>query len=289
MSRVVEVVFARSGCAFILGSVGGLIGLVSWGAWTAQSDYPRSPSSIVWAFVGGTFGFVLGACMGSRRLTGRRGWLVSGLVAGMLLGALIGSIQAHAEYGFAREQLLQAGLPVMFIDAAEGGLSVRGFETIGLQYGICLGILAGATAGWFWNHPPRFSPVANLFPVLASCFVALSMIAMHSGFRDLSTDVIGRVGRSWRACKSPKVSDDSRPGPELNPESQAHSVRRRFHSIPSSAWNRTSRSSASRRTKGQCRSPLARRRAGGVPICSSQFGKQSFLTCVPQRSSHPYT
>jgi hypothetical protein len=97
--------------------------------------------------------------------------------------------------------------------------------------------------------------------VLASCFVALSMIAMHSGFRDLSTDVIGRVGRSWRACKSPKVSDDSRPGPELNPESQAHSVRRRFHSIPSSAWNRTSRSSASRRTKGQCRSPLARRRA----------------------------
>ncbi len=222
MSRVVEVVFARSGCAFILGGVGVLIGLVSRGALIAQSDFPRSPSSIVWATVGGAFGFVLGACMGSRRLTGRRGWLVSGLVAGILLGALIGLIQAHAEYGFAREQLLQAGLPAMFIDAAGGSISVRVYETIGLQYGICLGILAGTTAGWFWKHPPRLSSLANLFPVMASCFVALIVITMHIGFRHLSRDAMDRVGRSWWERESPKLSGVNCAGPETRPEGMTH-------------------------------------------------------------------
>jgi hypothetical protein len=197
MSKFTEVVFARSGCAVILSSVGALIGLVSWAAQTAQSEYPRSPSSIVWAAVGGTFGFVLGACMGRRRLTGRPAWLVWGLVAGMLLGTLIGWIWAHAEYGVARAHLLQIGLTPQFIDAAEGGLSIRGYETIGLQYGTCLGILAGTAAGWFWNHPPRLSTVANLFPVLTSCFVALSVITMQAAFRDLSQDVIEQVYRSW--------------------------------------------------------------------------------------------
>lgn len=160
--------------------------------------------------------------MGARRLTGRRGWVVSGLVAGMLLGALIGSIRAHAEYGFAREQLLQAGLPVMFIDAAEEGFSLRHYETIGLQYGICLGVLAGTTAGWFWNHPPRISSVANLFPVLTGCFVALSAITMHIGFRDLSREVMQRVGRSWRECQSPELHDESHAGLELRQEILTH-------------------------------------------------------------------
>jgi hypothetical protein len=202
MSRVIELLFARSGCAFILGSLGALVGLVSWAAWTAQSDYPLSPSSIVWAAVGGSFGFVFGACMGKRRLTGRPASLISGLVAGMLLGALIGWVWAHAEHGFTRAQLLQIGLTEDFIDTAEGGLSIQGFETIGLQYGICLGILAGTTAGWFWNHPQRLSSVANLFPVLTSCFVALSVITMHTGFRDLSKDGIARVCRSWTESQS---------------------------------------------------------------------------------------
>src|SRR5579872_2571666 len=159
MSRAIRILFARSGCAFILGSLGGLIGLVSWAAWTAQVDYPRSPSSIVWAAVGGTFGFVLGACIGNRRLAGRPAWLVSGLVGGMLLGALIGSIWAFVEYEFARAQLMQAGLPAMFVDTAPGGLSIHDYATIGLQYGICLGILGGSAAGWFWNNPPRLSSV----------------------------------------------------------------------------------------------------------------------------------
>jgi hypothetical protein len=205
MSRVIQVVFARSGCAVILSSVGGLIGLVSWAARTAQSEYPRSPSCIVWAAVGGTFGFVLGACMGNRRLTGRRAWLVSGLVAGMLAGALVGWIWAHAEYGFAQAQLLQAGLPAKFINAVEGGLSIQGYETVGLQYGICLGILAGSTTGWFWNIPQRLGSVANLFPVLTSCFVALNVIAMRTGFRDLSQDVIERVSRTWIECQPQKL------------------------------------------------------------------------------------
>jgi F0F1-type ATP synthase assembly protein I len=214
MSRVIEVVFARSGCAVILGTLGGLIGLVSWAVQRAQSDYPRSPSCIIWAAVGSTFGFVLGACMGKRRLTGRPAWLVSGLVAGMLLGALIGWIWAHAEYGRARAHLLQAGLAAKFIDAAEGGLSVRGYEAIGLQYGICLGILVGTTAGWFWNHPPRLSSVANLFPVLTSCFVALGVIAMHTGIRELSKDVIEQVRRSWVDLQSQKLPEASRSRPE---------------------------------------------------------------------------
>lgn len=218
MSRVIQVVFARSGCAVILGTAGGLIGLVSWAARTAQSEYPRSPSSIVWAAVGGTFGFVLGACMGNRRLTGRRSGLVSGLVAGMLLGTLMGWIWAHAEYGFAQAQLLQAGLPATFIDAAEGGLNMRGYETIGLQYGICLGILAGSTAGWFWNSPQRLSSVANLFPVLISCFVALSVISMRIGFRDLSKDVIERACRSWAEWQSQALPEVSRFGPEIRHE-----------------------------------------------------------------------
>ena len=196
MSRFVQVVFARSGCALILGSIGALIGIVAWTAHTAQSDYPRSPSCIVWSAVGGTFGFVLGACMGRRRLTGRPAWLVSGLAAGVLLGALIGWFWAHAEYRLARAQLVQIGLAAQFIDAAETGLSIHSYETIGLQYGICLGILAGTTAGWFWDHPPRLSSVANLFPVMTSCFVALSVITMRTGFHELSQAVIERVCRS---------------------------------------------------------------------------------------------
>ncbi len=197
MSRIYQVVFVRSGCAFVLGCVGGLIGLVAWTTWTAQHDYPRSPSSIVWAAVGGTFGFVLGTCIGNRRLTGRPGWLVAGLVTGMLLGALVGWECAHFEYAFARRQLLLAGLPAQFIDSPRGGFSVAGYESIGLQYGICLGVLAGTTAGWFWNHPPRLSLVANLFPVLTSCFVALGAIAMHTGFRDLSKEALEQGWQSW--------------------------------------------------------------------------------------------
>src|SRR5262245_11491081 len=117
MSRVSEVVFARSGCAFILGSLGGLIGLVAWAAWTAQAEYPRSPSSIVWGAVGGTFGFVLGACVGRRRLIGRPAYLVTGLVAGILSGALVGWLWAHAEYRIARNELLHIGLASSFVDA----------------------------------------------------------------------------------------------------------------------------------------------------------------------------
>lgn len=214
MYRVVQVLFARSGCAMILGSAGGLASLVTWAARTAESDFPRSPSCIVWAAVGGTFGFVLGACMGRRQLTGRPAWLVSGLVAGMLLGGLIGWTWARAEYGFARAQLLEIGLAATFIDAAEGELAVRGYETIGLQYGICLGILAGTTAGWFWNGPPRLSVVANLFPVLTSCFVALNVITMHTGFRDLSQDVMERMYRSWTEDQTQRLpeSPSSRQG-----------------------------------------------------------------------------
>jgi hypothetical protein len=95
---------------------------------------------------------VLGVCIGNRRLSGRPAWLVAGLVAGMLLGALIGWEWAHAEYAVARQQLLLAGLPAHFIDAPQRGFSVTGYESIGLQYGICLGVLGGTTAGWFWNH-----------------------------------------------------------------------------------------------------------------------------------------
>ncbi|MGE5194059.1 MAG: hypothetical protein ACM3U2_16310 [Deltaproteobacteria bacterium] len=197
MSRIRDIVFVRSGCAFLLGCVVGLSGLVGWATWTAQYEYPRSPSSIIWAAVGGTFSFVLGACIGNRRLTGRPAWLVSGLVAGMLAGAVIGWQRAHAEYGFARQQLLRAGIPAELVDATKGGLSAAGYETIGLQYGICLGILGGATAGWFWKHPRRFSSIANLFPAMASCFVAVGAITMQTGLRDLSKDVLERGIRSW--------------------------------------------------------------------------------------------
>jgi hypothetical protein len=207
MSRFLQVVFVRSGCAFILSCVGSLIGLVAWAGWTAQHDYPRSPSSIVWAAVGGTFGFVLGACIGNRRLRGRPAWLVLGLVGGMLAGALIGLEWAHAEYGFARLTLLQFGLPAEFIDAPHGGFSAIAYETIGLQHGICLGLLGGATAGWFWKHPPRLSSISRIFPVLMSCFIALGAIAMHTGFRDLSRDAIENGRQSWEDSQN-----QARPG-----------------------------------------------------------------------------
>src|SRR5689334_8549219 len=76
MSRLLEMVFVRSGCAFVLGCIGSLIGLVAWAGFTAQHHYPRSPSPIVWEAVGGAFGFVLGACIGNRRLKGRPEYLV---------------------------------------------------------------------------------------------------------------------------------------------------------------------------------------------------------------------
>ena len=213
MSSVMRVVFVRSGCAFILGCIGGLTGLLTWTAGTAQREYPRSPSAIVWGALGGTFGFVLAACIGNRRLRGRPAWLISGLVTGMLAGACIGWEWAHAEYGFARQQLLQDGLPASFIDQPESGFSASRFVSIGLQYGICLGIVGGATAGWFWKHPPRLSAVANLFPVACGCFVALGAIAMGSGFRELSRDAIEQGRQSWsesqRRSGATAVRDDS--------------------------------------------------------------------------------
>jgi hypothetical protein len=160
---------------------------------TAQTEYPRSPSSIVWGAVGAAFGFILGACVGIRRLSGRPAWLVSGLVAGILAGAFIGCEWAYAEYSFTRLALLRDGVPAGIIDAEQGGISARDYATIGLQYGICLGVLAGATAGWLWKHPPRVSSVANLFPVMTSCFIALGAIAMNSGLRSLSASEMSRI------------------------------------------------------------------------------------------------
>jgi len=219
MSRLLEVVFVRSGCAFVLGCMGSLIGLVSWAGWTAQHHYPRSPSPIVWAAVGGAFGFVLGACIGSRRLQGRPAYLVLGLIDGNLVGALVGVEWSHLEYSFARQALLEAGLTAEFIDAPHAGVSVAAYETIGLQHGICLGLLGGATAGWFWNHPPRTTSIGRLFPVLMSCFVAVGAIAMHTGFRHLSRDLIESGRQSWE-------ESTNRQGPEV---SRAEFVPRERH------------------------------------------------------------
>jgi hypothetical protein len=57
--------------------------------------------------------------------------------------------------------------------------------------------MGGTTAGWFWNHPPRLSLLANLFPVMTSCFIALGAITMHTGFRDLSKDALEQGWQSW--------------------------------------------------------------------------------------------
>jgi hypothetical protein len=210
MSRLFEVVFVRSGCAFILSCVGSLIGLVAWAGWTAHHHYPRSPSSIVWAAVGATFGFVLGACIGNHRLRGRPAWLVAGLAGGILAGALLGLQWAHIEYGLARQTLLQSGLTSEFVDSPHGGFSATAYETIGLQHGICLGVLAGATVGWFWRHPPRLSSVSRIFPVSMSCFVALGAIAMHTGFRDLSRDAIETGRQSWQNSRDREQPHDAR-------------------------------------------------------------------------------
>jgi len=194
---MLRVVFVRSGCALILAAIGGLAGFVARGIEAAQQSYPRSPSSIIWAAVGAAFGFLLATCVGFRRLSGRPAFLISGLVAGMLGGALIGWEWAYAEYSSARGQLLRDGIPAEFVDAAQGGLSVRAYATIGLQYGICLGVLAGATAGWLWKHPPRVSSVANLFPVMAGCFIALGAITMSTGLRSLSASEVERRRQLW--------------------------------------------------------------------------------------------
>src|SRR5262249_37003651 len=139
----------------------------------------------------------LAACVGMRRLSGRPAFLISGLVAGMLAGAFIGWEWAYAEYCSARRQLLRDGIPAEFIDAAQGGLSVTAYSTIGLQYGICLGVLAGATAGWLWNHPPRVSTVANLFPAMTCCFIALGAITMSAGLRSVSASEVERRRQLW--------------------------------------------------------------------------------------------
>jgi hypothetical protein len=202
MDSLLRVVFVRSGCAVLLATMGGLAGLVAWAMQTAQTDYPRSPSSIVWAAVGAAFGFILGACVGIRRLKGRPAWLVSGLVAGILAGVFIGCEWAYAEYSCTRLQLLRDGIPVDFIDSPQGGISVRDYATIGLQYGICLGVLAGATAGWLWKHPPRVSTVANLFPVMTSCFIALGAITMNAGLRSLSATEMSRIIHNSQLIRS---------------------------------------------------------------------------------------
>jgi hypothetical protein len=207
MPKILEVIFVRSGCAFILGCIGSLIGLVAWAASAAQTDYPRSPSSIVWAAVGATFGFILGASIGYRRLAGRPSWLVSGLVGGILLGALLGWSWGHIEYRIARSALLSAGLSPIFIDTSPVGLTASRYETIGLQYGICLGILAGGAAGWFWHHPLRLNLIANLFPVVTSCFVALGAITMNIGFRDLSKELTANARQSWEGRQTSEVAE----------------------------------------------------------------------------------
>jgi hypothetical protein len=123
-------------------------------------------------------------------------------MAGTLVGAWIGWEWAHAEYEFTRQQLLAAGLATEFVDGARSGLSEAQYEAIGLQYGICLGIVGGTAAGWFWKHPPRLSAVANLFPVMCGCFVALGAITMGNGFRELSRDAIEHGRKSWMESQS---------------------------------------------------------------------------------------
>ncbi|HLJ10756.1 MAG TPA: hypothetical protein VKU82_06185 [Planctomycetaceae bacterium] len=195
--KFAEAVFVRSGCAMILASVGGLAGLVAWGIRTAQSAYPRTPSSVVWATVGTAFGFVVGACIGNRSLTGRQGILVAGLTIGILSGSLIGWQWAHVAYSRAREQLLNDGVHADFLDAGQAGISVADYEAIGLQYGICLGVLAGTTGGWFWKHPPRLNTVANAFPVVASCFIALGAVSMNKGLCELSGEAVQQGRHLW--------------------------------------------------------------------------------------------
>ncbi len=181
----------------VLASLGGMAGLVARAVETAQDDYPRSPSAIVWAAVGAAFGFVIGACIGNRRLAGRPAALMGGLAVGIIAGAFWGRERALAEYSFARQQLLQEQFPANFIDAEQGGLSERGYQSVGLQYGICLGVLAGTTGGWLWKHPGRASMIANLFPVVASCFVALAAITMNTGLCELSADELVRARKLW--------------------------------------------------------------------------------------------
>lgn len=197
MSRAFEIVFARSGCAFLLGSLGALIVPVGLAIHTALSVYPRSPSSTVWAAVGGTLGFVIGACVGRRRLTGRPAGVVAGLLAGMLLGGLIAWNWAHAEIELVRSQLRQFGAPAEIVAGAENDLLGRGFQTVSLQYGSCLGILAGSVVGWFRNGTPRLSLIPNVFPVLTCCFIALGAIEMQQGFRELSKDILEQARRTW--------------------------------------------------------------------------------------------
>jgi|SRR5579863_8002271 len=202
MSRAVEVVFARSGCAFILGSLGALIIPVGLAIHRTVSVYPRSPSSTVWACLGGTLGFVIGACVGRRRLIERPAALVAGLLWGMMLGCLLACGWAHVQFDAILSQLRQFGAPADVVACAENAFMSRSFGTLGLQYGSCLGILAGSAAGWFWNGPPRLSVIANLLPVLISCLIALGMIEMQQRFRELSCEVLEQACRSPTAYKS---------------------------------------------------------------------------------------
>jgi|SRR5579863_7628039 len=196
MSRTVDVLFARSGCAFILGSLAALIVPVGLAVDTAVDVYPLSPSSTVWACTGGTLGFVIGACVGRRRLTGRPAEMVSGLLSGMMLGGLIACGWAYAEFEMIRSQLQQLEATAEVVAGAENIFIHQGIGTVGLQYGGCLGILAGSAAGWFWNGSPRLRVIASLLPVLTSCLIALGVIEMQRGFRELSDKVLERARRS---------------------------------------------------------------------------------------------
>jgi len=199
-------VFARSGCAFILASLGALIIPLGLAIHKAVALYPRSPSSTVWASVAATLGFVIGACVGRRRLTGRAADVIAGLLLGMMVGGLIAWSWAHAEFETVRSQLGQFGASAEVLARAESEFLSRGFGTLSLQYGSCLGILAGSAVGWFWNGSPRLGLIARLFPVLASGLIALGAIEMRQAFRELSQDVLEQAFRLWDEQESPGTS-----------------------------------------------------------------------------------
>lgn len=136
------------------------------------------------AKVGAVIGFLVGAISGNRRFSGRPGWMLTAIVLGIAFGAVAGHIWGRIEHSVVWHQIEAAGCTP---NNKGAGFSSSSYDSIGLQYGICVGGLAGLAVGCVSKRSTRFSSAIALIIGFAF-FVGVGM--MNAEFRAQSAEEI---------------------------------------------------------------------------------------------------
>lgn len=152
---------------------GALVGLLVCAVWPGL----ELPSATICAAVGAGFGFVTGTCFGNRNVEGRPSIILMGFLAGTLVGSTVGHLWGRVERAVVAHQIESLG---RYPNNKGGGVSARGYDDIGVRFGICWGAVAGFAAGCEWNRRRRFVRAAAIIP---ACIVVAGIWEMNAAFR----------------------------------------------------------------------------------------------------------